>query len=210
MGWLTSCDDEALAGGANLAVLGGELVQFGRVTPLGAGSFRLSRLLRGRGGTEWARGYHSNGEVFCLIQTASLQPVAMPSWSVGAFVTATGAGGASASIAFGAEALRPPSPVNLSAELQSGGDLRLSWTRRSRQGFAWIDGVDAPLGEAREQYRVTITSGTDSVELSANEPSLLVPAAILSTLGTGSATIEVWQIGDFAASRPAQLNISFS
>ena len=57
--WLTSCDDAALLGGANLAILGDELIQFGDAAPLSAGGFRLSRLLRGRGATEWASGYPS-------------------------------------------------------------------------------------------------------------------------------------------------------
>src|SRR5206468_2344903 len=52
--WLTSCDDDALAAGENLVVLGSELIQFGNALSLGRGRFRLSRLLRGRGGSEWA------------------------------------------------------------------------------------------------------------------------------------------------------------
>ena len=48
--WLTSCEDPALAAGSNLAVLGSELIQFGSATALGGGKFRLSHLLRGRGG----------------------------------------------------------------------------------------------------------------------------------------------------------------
>jgi len=59
--WLTSCDDAALAAGENLAILGGELFQFGRAEALGEGKFRLSRLLRGRAGTEWACAGHSEG-----------------------------------------------------------------------------------------------------------------------------------------------------
>ena len=43
--WLTSGDDEGLAAGANLAVLGDQLFQFGQALPLGDGRFRLSRLL---------------------------------------------------------------------------------------------------------------------------------------------------------------------
>jgi hypothetical protein len=42
--WLVSCDDDALAAGANLAAIGSELFQFGDALPLGGGSFRLSRL----------------------------------------------------------------------------------------------------------------------------------------------------------------------
>jgi hypothetical protein len=208
--WLTSCDDEALAAGENLAVLGLEVLQFGQVSPLGGGQFRLTRLLRGRGGTEWACSGHGAGEVFCLIKAASLQSVTLPGWSIGATVTAMITGGNAASISFGAEGLRPPSPINLAAERQSGGDFAISWTRRSRQGFAWVDGTDAPLGEAREQYSVTISGSQSTIELSSDQCSLVVPGTTVASVGTGPASIEVRQIGDFAASHPAQLVINLS
>jgi len=56
--WLTSCDDEALSAGRNLAIIGRELIQFGRATALGGGKFRLGRLMRGRNGTEFACAGH--------------------------------------------------------------------------------------------------------------------------------------------------------
>jgi hypothetical protein len=40
--------------GANRAKVGSEIVQFASASPLGAGNWRLSGLLRGRGGTECA------------------------------------------------------------------------------------------------------------------------------------------------------------
>jgi hypothetical protein len=203
--WLTSCTDEAMNAGANLAVVGSELIQFGVVTPLGDGKFRLSRLLRGRGGTEWARAAHAANETFCLLQPAALQAIVLPNWSIGAPVTATPTGSAMASIDFAAENLRPPSPVNVSAELRLTGDLFIQWTRRSRQGFAWVDGVDAPLGEALERYRIVIDGSSGEQEFSADQPSLLVPAPTVATFGAGPAIIDVQQIGDFAASRSATI-----
>jgi hypothetical protein len=86
----------------------------------------------------------------------------------------------------------------------------ISWTRRSRRGFAWIDGTDAPLGETREQYSVAISGSLGTVELTSVEPNLTVPAATAASVGPGLASIAVRQIGDFAASRPAELTINFS
>lgn len=208
--WLTSCDDEALAAGENLAVLGEELLQFGRATPLGGGRFRLSHLLRGRGGTEWACGSHGSTDQFCLIQVERLQAVTLPGWNIGAVISASIADGATASITFNAEALRPLSPVNLVAERASNGDLMLNWTRRSRKGFAWADEIDAPLGETREQYSVEINGSLDTIELESAEPSLVVPASTVATVGAGPATITVRQIGDFAASRAANVAVIIS
>jgi hypothetical protein len=65
-----------------------------------------------------------------------------------------------------------------------------------------------PLSERIEQYRITLTSATSSSELVSNQGSLTVPAATVTPLGSGPTTIEVRQIGDFAASRPAQLTIN--
>jgi hypothetical protein len=208
--WLTSCDNDALASGANLAVLGSELIQFGAASSLGEGRFRLSNLLRGRAGTEWACGGHATGEPFCLVQPLALQSISLPSWTIGADVAASIVGGTGTSILFTGEALRPPSPVNLATKSQSNGDLAISWTRRSRQGFAWLDGVDAPLGETSEQYRILLTATGATIGLSTNQPNLTVASADLASLGPGAIVIEVMQIGDFAASHPAQLNIVLS
>lgn len=208
--WLTSCDDDALAQGDNLAVLGSELVQFAEVTPLGEGRFRLARLLRGRAGTEWACADHLAGETFCLLDNSSVRSISMPAWARGTVVTATDRHGSTESLAFGAESIRPLRPDKLTSAIDAAGNFDISWSRRSRAGFAWLDEVDAPLGETREQYRVTITGAGGSLELSCEEPSIVVAASDLASIGEGSATIEVRQLGDWAASRPAQGTINLS
>lgn len=208
--WLVSSDDEALAAGANLAALGSELIQFGRATPLGSGRFRLARLLRGRGGTEWATTTHGVGEPFVLIERDALQPVTVPLSATGSQVTAVPRGGDQTMLAMTTESLRPPSPVRLTAEPLPGGGLKISWTRRSRRGFAWIDEVDAPLAEAREEYRVTIAGSSGAIELTVGQPELTLSAGDLGTIGSGSATVQVRQVGDWAMSRPARLSLILS
>jgi hypothetical protein len=208
--WITSCDDDALADGANMAVIGKELVQFGEVTALSNGGFRLARLLRGRGGTEWAAATHEVGEVFCMLGNASLRAVALPAWARGSAVTVADRNGSSATLGFAAESVTPLSPINLSAELDGGGNLSLRWTRRSRNGFAWLDEVDAPVGESREQYAIAIHGTAAELELSADQPMVSLLASDLASLGVGAASIDVRQVGDFAASRPSQLTIDLS
>ncbi len=104
--------------------------------------------------------------------------------------------------------LRPPSPVGLSARVDGNGALTVSWVRRSRSGWAWIDEVDAPIGEGREAYRVELQGqlGTVLVELSA--PLVTLSANELAPLGSGAAAISVQQIGNSAASRPATMFIT--
>ncbi|MGN6058017.1 MAG: hypothetical protein ACTHOI_05480 [Sphingomicrobium sp.] len=82
-------------------------------------------------------------------------------------------------------------------------EVGLSWTRRSRKGFAWTDEIDAPLGESTEQYRVTLAGAQGSAEFDVGEPELVIAATVLAEIGTGPITIEVRQVGDAAASRPA-------
>ncbi|WP_028970118.1 phage tail protein [Sphingomonas sp. URHD0057] len=109
--WLVSCDDDALAQGANAAILGREIVQFGDAVPIGPGRFRLSRLLRGRDRTGWATVGHTTDEWFVLIETDALRVIELPSWSIGAQASAkgigAGAGAAEAHATIGWGGLRP-------------------------------------------------------------------------------------------------------
>jgi hypothetical protein len=209
--WLVSCDDEALVSGTNLAVLGGELIQFGEAVAIGPGQFRLRRLLRGRRGTEWAAVTHSLGERFVLLEQTTVRGIPLPDWAVGSQVAAalSAAGGGSQSVTVQAtgESLRPPPPVRLDAMPGGSGDLLLSWVRRSRRGWAWIDGIDTPLGENREEYRITISGPLGSFERTSTQPELTVTATELAPVGSGEATVEVRQIGDWGPSRPAQVEI---
>ncbi|MEA3051127.1 MAG: hypothetical protein QOG72_30 [Sphingomonadales bacterium] len=207
--WLESRSDAALAAGANLAVLGEELVQFGAAEPLGDRRFRLSRLLRGRRGTEWASALHATGEPFALIEAESLAVVEAPLGAIGSEVRllATGLGdgdGVAAVRRVDGEAMRPPSPVHLRAARRANGDLALSWVRRSRNGWVWLGGSDTPLGEEAESYRLTLTGESFQRRLTLAAPAYLYTAAEQAADGlSGPLTFEVVQIGTSAASRPA-------
>ena len=132
--WLTSADDAALSAGANLALIGGELVQFGEVTPLGSGSFRLTRFLRGRSGTESAVSNHAINDVFCLIETASLQSISLPVTAIGTNVSASIPGGASVSLVVRprADAIASPSGgTTIDAEARTSIDGILATLRQN-------------------------------------------------------------------------------
>jgi hypothetical protein len=211
--WLESHDDEALLDGANLAIIGNELIQFGRAIPLAPGRFRLSRFLRGRRGTEWAMDAHRAGEAFILLDPAALVPIPVPASTIGSSITATPAGlgdsgAAPVSLTVSGEALRPPSPVHLRAELAEDGSLTCTWTRRSSFGWAWLDEVDAPLGCSTERYQVSLQGSAASLDIETSSPGITLDPAPLANLGTGAIAISVRQIGDFATSRPVSIQIS--
>jgi hypothetical protein len=204
--------DAALAGGANFALLGGELIQFGQVEPLGNRRFRLSRLLRGRRGTEAVA--HAAGEAFALLRTEDVLPIAVPPGAVGgeAQVIAAGVGdgpaGVWATVAITGETLRPPSPVHLRAARQPNGDLMLTWVRRSRTGWSWSSGADTPLGEEQERYLVRVSSGPLSRVAEIDPPAFTYTAAAQAADGIAPPfTIEIRQIGTHAVSRAAPIEI---
>ncbi len=210
--WLESRDDDALVAGANLAMLGNELIQFGDARLVGPKRFRLSHLLRGRRGTEWAASLHAAGDAFVLIDADSLASVAVPEAAIGATVeiAARGVGDGDvpviAAATGGAEALRPPASVHLRARRGSDGAVIVGWTRRSREGWSWIDRVDAPLGEAAELYRINVAGGVRVVEVGA--PGWTYDAAAQAADGTAHGfTLEIVQVGSRAVSRAARLAI---
>ena len=209
--WLESRSDSALADGANLALLGEELIQFGHCEPLGGRRFRLSRLARGRRGTEWAAGLHSPGEPFVLIEAESLAVVEAPLGSLGgeARLLAQGLGDPEGVVAVrtvAGEAMRPPAPVHLRAERLAGGDLALSWVRRSRSGWVWLSGSDTALGEESESYRLTLAGPGFERSVTIPAPAYLYTAAQQAADGlAGPLSVEVVQLGTSAPSRPASL-----
>lgn len=158
--WLEPRAPSAVLAGANLALIGDELVQFAEVEALGPRQFRLSRLLRGRRGTETTIEAHAAAERFVLLDPARMLPVDFALDRLGRAGLARPAGGGDSAVVdtgfiFGGNTLRPLMPARLRAQ-SNGGDIAVTWIRRSRTGYAWIDFVDAPIGEDREAYRVEV------------------------------------------------------
>jgi hypothetical protein len=209
--WLESRDDDALLQGANLAAVGKEVIQFGLAEAIGPRRFKLSRLLRGRFGSDWATATHVTDEPFALLSTSTMRALPVPDALIGSIVEVTahavgdGAGTSVCTLA-GGEALRPPSPVHLRAEI-SGGALDVAWVRRSRLGYSWVDNVDAALGESAERYRVRVEGSATTIEIEATDATATFDAAQLAALGSGAATISVVMVGDRAVSHAATQSI---
>jgi hypothetical protein len=163
---LTNADDADVLGGANLAVAGGELLQFGRAQPLGNGRWALSRLLRGRFGTEDSVAALAPGARFALIDDPALLPIPAQSGFAdvvpGGQISLMGMADAMpvlVPITQIGRALRPLPVSHIRGEWQGDGGLRLHWVRRSRGGFGWADGRDVPLDTPDERYTVVLSAG---------------------------------------------------
>lgn len=213
---LAGRDDIAASAEANLAAIGEELVQFGAATRIGPATWRLSRLLRGRRGTESAMGAHVAGEPFVLIEPATLAVWDLPASAVGATaqVMASGVGDALPVVAargVAGRALMPPSPVHLRGATGTDGTVRIGWTRRSRLGFSWRDGDEVALGEPAERYRIALSGPGGAVVRTAETdgPAFDYPPAARMADGLAGAavTIAVRQLGGRAASPPATITI---
>ena len=199
---LASADDAALDSGANLALLGNELIQFGLATQMGATRWRLRRLLRGRRGTEAAIAGHAVGDRFVLIDPDDLAAIDLPLTATGSTVqmlasgVGDGAGPVAAAIIPSGVSVRPPSPVHVQARI-AGGDLAISWVRRSRAGWRWIDGADAPLAEEAEAYAVTIASpGRPERRIDTTAPGIVVQGIVVADdLHASGTTVAVCQRG---------------
>ena len=206
---LANADDAALDGGANLSLLGEELIQFGRAEQLGPVRWRLTRLLRGRRGTEAAIGRQLPGDRFVVIDPDTLATIDLPVARIGSPVRilASGVGDiegpAAAAVLLRGVSVRPPDPVRLSVAPNSDGGVDLRWTRRSRGGWRWIDGSDSPLVEERESYRVTITTAAGSRSVETDTAFLSLSAADWAEV----VGVEVRQLGTTAESLGAMLEL---
>ncbi|MCF3642594.1 glycoside hydrolase/phage tail family protein, partial [Rhizobium sp. TRM95111] len=173
-GGLASVDPVAMLGGANrLAVRAAngewEVLGFEMAEEVDAGRWRLTRLLRGLGGSEDAmRAGHDAGTDAVLLDGA-VQAVGLAADEAGrAFnwiAETPGAASASDPTAFaGAVRARLPlSPVHLNAQRLASGDIALAWVRRGRIDADDWTPEDIPLDEPFERYRVEILAGGTAV-----------------------------------------------
>jgi hypothetical protein len=147
---------------------------------------------------------HPVGARFVMLDPLRLLALDPPAELIGRTLrwrpTGSGDAGAPAIVAvLGATALRPLSPVFLTMR-RDGADTLFDWQRRSRSGFAWLDGVDAPLGEAREAYRVTLeVGGTALRDVVVDAPTWRYDAAARTADGIApgtAATLTIAQTAD--------------
>ena len=197
----------------NLALLGTELVQFGRAERITGNIWRLSGLLRGRGGTEHASNDHILGEPFALVDSplVSIDNAVLGN-AANSQIVALGLGDATpaeSSVINAGLTLRPLSPVHGNAMRLSDGAVHLGWARRARGAWAWLDIVDAPLGEAEERLEIVFGPTESPTHIWRTATSELeIPAALALTLTqlaasqAFSAEFRVRQIGHQSKSLP--------
>ncbi|QSB44922.1 hypothetical protein IDJ81_01750 [Tsuneonella flava] len=210
---LTPTDMRGIAYGANRLLIGAEIVQFLHAQPLGARRWRLTGLLRGRGGSEPTAAIgHPVGQSAVLLDAklTVLDPATVPA-SSDTVIAAIGRGDDDAVIAPLQNAgigRQPPCPVHPHCINHADGSADLSWTRRARGQWQWADAVDAPLIEQAEHYLVGVgPAESPAVQWAAESPQLALSAATLADLRRDYPGQALWvcQIGTFSRSAPLVL-----
>jgi len=210
---LTGVPADFLAQGANRALIGDEIVQFVAATRLGGGRWRLSGLLRGRGGTEaaaWAG--CAAGRPFVLLDDSL---TALDSTRIGANrplrFAALGLADAEpvwAELGNAMGSVKPLSPVHPLREDLPDGGVSLSWTRRLRGGWDWPDLPAVPGAAEAECYQVGIGDpATPAMGWTVVEPRLVFTANALAELHRQHPRAPLWtrQVSPSAMSDPLLL-----
>lgn len=191
-GQLASAEGLQMLAGANTAAVQNsagewEVLQFQSATLIAPGTYELTGLLRGQAGSEGAMAAEiPPGAAFVLLNQA-LARVDLAPGEIGlAFNWRFGPANRDIGHptyvhqqhAYRAVGLRPLSPVHVRGRRDEGGDLELSWIRRTRMGGDSWEASEVPLAEDGEQYEVDILDG-DAVKrtIHATEPRVAYWAA---------------------------------
>ena len=211
-GEVQSISDAALLTGGNLMAIGDgspdawEVFQFRDVSLISEGRWALSHRLRGQAGSDglmpqvWPA-----GSLVVLLNGAPRQiglksvqrglerhfrvgPARRP-YDDGSYVHRV--------VAFSGNGLRPYRPAHLSTT-ETGGDLTVSWVRRTRvDGDSWAV-ADVPVGEDSESYEVQVRLGAEVIRtVTVSSPGWTYSAADKAEDGLiGAYQIAVAQVSD--------------
>jgi hypothetical protein len=209
-GTLESVSEEQLLAGANLMAIGDgspgnwELFQFQQATLLDGNRWQLSQRLRGQAGTDgampavWPAGSKvvlMNGAPQQIDLTSANRRVARH-YRIGPGDRPYSDPTYSHAIhAFDGNGLRPYRPAHVRL-VDVGGDLQVSWIRRTRlDGDSW-ELYEVPLSEDSESYLVRVKNGAQVLrEEQVSSPNWTYVAADQAADGYGlGCTVEVAQI----------------
>lgn len=228
-GMLASASEAAVLKGSNVAALetspgAWEVIQFRDAILQGDGRYELSGLLRGQAGSEGEMADMLASDARFVLLNGAISEIGMSEterglardWRWGpAALAYDDASYQAATLSFEGIGLRPLSPVHPKAQRDAGGDITLSWIRRTRlNGDSWA-GTDVPLGEESEAYEVEIRDGaTIKRLLTSTMPSVSYSAAAqVADFGSSSFTsldITIYQISRSygrGTGRSATLNV---
>ncbi|MEX0852249.1 MAG: hypothetical protein WD036_03070 [Bauldia sp.] len=149
-----------------------EIVQVCNADLVATGTYDLTKLLRGRLGTEHAMRapLPAGAPVVSLDGAVDQLQAALAERGQGRFykwgptpLDLSDPAWQQETFTARAVGLMPWSPVHVAGVRNGSGDLSISWARRTRIGGVWADGTDIPLNEESERYEVDILNGSTVV-----------------------------------------------
>ena len=224
-GSLSSVGDfAALSGDVSLGLQGPdglwEVIGFSKAELIADKTWRLSRLLRGLGGSEARANRLLAAGARVVLLDQALLPIASGASSLGASwnwrVVASAYDymhptAVALSTVAGGDALRPLSPVNASAKRSASG-VSFLFIRRARINADIWDVAEIPLDEGSERYELDILKKGSVVRTIsvAGAPSVFYPSSLeLADFGTpqSSLALRLYQLSD-AVGRGAALEVT--
>lgn len=221
-GSLFSVTEELQLHGKNLALIGNEVCSFRTVEITAAGTTKISKLLRGLRGTEPSVVTHDIGSRFILLQRPNLVFIPLDASLLGAtiYFKAVYPGHDLDDVIpvtheYLASNLQPVSPTNVIGKRKANGDVRITWERRTRMSHNPFLGIEAPVGQERRRFTVSIykqSAPTVLVRETTVEDAeeLIYTAAQQTTDGTTGVALNIntTQLGDRAPSPTTALALS--
>jgi len=228
-GELQSVDLLSVLSGANLAAVENEagdweVFQFATADLVAVNTYDLSLFLRGQGGTEAAMQTDLPADARFVLLNGALEQVGLGEaerglalqWRYGPLPYGLGHEAyTSQTRSFKGTGLRPLSPVHLNATRLAGGDISLSWVRRTRiDGDNWTS-LEVPLGEETEAYEIDIMQGATVKRMltAATSPAIYAAADQVTDFGSADFSTLTFQVVQLSraygrgTAREAQLNV---
>ncbi len=155
----------------NLALLGNEIIQFRTVEQINPGIWKLSHLLRGRRGTEWAMNMHQIGDQFILLDDSYITKVPLSDSLIGqqlnfkAIYTHESLENVTPfPLTFEAVNLKSYHPTNRHAFKLTVTGWVISWQRRAKEMIGWKIDRGISLTEDSEQFYVDIVDHNNNIK----------------------------------------------
>ena len=198
-GPLVNLPELAVLNGGNYAMVGFECIQFKYAELVATNTYRLTGLLRGQLGTQWAIGTHLIGDRFVLL-TNNLRDTTHDTGELNIVRDYKAATfgfsldlGTSTRFADTGVRLKPYAPVQVGGGRQANNDWAFQWHRCTRLSDGWMDLVDVPLGEAAESYEIDIMSGTTVKRTltSTTQTVAYTSAQQVTDFGTNQSTVSI-------------------
>lgn len=199
-----------LASGVNRMLVGGEIIQFLDAEQFGPRLWRVSGLLRGRGGTEAAAalGHPAGSDAIVIDDTLIALDPSQIAETGATRLAAIGLADdipAFATLDADGHSRQPPPPVHARRVIAANGNWQLCWTRRARGQWRWPDFIETPLIEEQESYQLGIGSiGQPLISWQVASPRFELEAGMIASLSQSAPQAPVWvrQLGTFGFSLP--------